>query len=66
MGDSLRTQIFLFCDNVCDISKSYNFLAMHIVYISIKFSDRACNISAEYKGAILNQSLVLSIETQQK
>ena len=35
-----------------------------MVYLSIKFSDSACDISAVYKGAILYQSLVLSIETK--
>ena len=64
MGDSILIQIFLFCDNVCDISKSYNFLKKHIIYLFIQFSDSACDIPAEYKGSILYQSLVVSIETK--
>ena len=66
MGDSLLIQIFLFCDNFCDISKSYNFPTKHIVYLIIQFSDSACDISAEYKESILYQLLVVSIETKKK
>ena len=35
------------------------------VYLSILFSDNACDISAIYKGAILYQSTVVSIETKE-
>ena len=45
MSGFLLIQIFLFSDKVCDISKSYNFLTMHVVYLSIQFSDNACDIS---------------------
>ena len=34
------------------------------VYLSVVFSDNACDISAIYKGAILYQSTVVSIETK--
>ena len=53
-------------DNVCDIFKSYNFPTKHIVYLIIQFSDSACYISAEYKGSILYQLMVVSIETKKK
>ena len=46
MSGFLLIQIFLFSDKVCDISKLYNFLTMHLVYLSI-------NISIEYLGVII-------------
>ena len=45
--------IILLSENACCISK-------------YKFSDSACDISAVHKGAIIEQSLVVSIETQNR
>ena len=45
LSEFILIQIFLFSDNVCDISKLYNFLTMHVAYLSIQFSDKACDIS---------------------
>ena len=54
-------QVFLFPDKVCDISKLYDFLTMHVVSNFLK-----THVTAVYKRAILYQSEVVSIETKKK
>ena len=58
--------LLLFPDKVCDISKLYDFLTMHVVYLSIQFCENSCDILSVYNWAILYQSLVVSIETKKK
>ena len=49
----------------CYFLTKSDFLTMHVVYLSIQFSENSCD-SCLYKRAILYQSLVVSIETKKK